>query len=64
MVEMDGCQSKVGTFDFLLTEVAFDYLLAGFFYISIQNVWQFSEEVEKMPFEIVERLTVEDSVVL
>lgn len=61
---MDGCQSKVGTFDFLLTEVAFDYFLAGFFHISIQNVWQFTEEVEQMPFEIMERLTVEDIVVL
>jgi len=30
MVEMDSCQSKVGTFDFLFTEIALDYSLTGF----------------------------------
>ena len=64
LVEMDSCQSKVSTFDFLLTEVAFDYLLTAFFHISFEDVWQFSKEVEQMPFEIMERLTVEDSIVL
>ena len=49
LVEMDSCQSKVGTFDFLLTEVAFDYLLAGFFHISFENVWQFSKELDRCP---------------
>ena len=64
LVEMDSCQPKVSTFDFLLTEVACDYLLAAFFHISFEDVWQFSEEVEQMPFEIMERFTVEDSIVL
>ena len=56
LVEMDSCQSKVSTF-------AFDYFLTAFLHI-FEDVWQFSKEVEQMPFEIVERLTVENSIVL